>query len=99
MEDQDKIRAILGSLVQRMQEELQRLLQSRTHHSRSEGASQNQQPDITTLPSLGHSHTVIIISTCCQTGVFYDGCRQEHPKFEENLQEKSYRHKDFLYGI
>lgn len=81
MEDQDKIRAILGNLVQRIQEELQRLLQSRTHHNRSEGLSQNQQPDITTLPSLGHSRTVIIIITCCQTDGFYDGCRQERPLY------------------
>lgn len=82
MEDQDKIRAILGNLGQRMQEELQRLLQPRTHHNRSEGPSQNQQPDITTLPSLGHSHTVIIIIiTYCQTDVFYGGCRQECPLY------------------
>lgn len=81
MEDQGKIRAILGNLGQRMQEELQRLLLSRTHHNRSEGPSQNQQPDITTLPSLGHSHTVIIIITYCQTDIFYDGCRQECPLY------------------
>lgn len=79
MGDQDKIRAIVGNLVQHMQEELQQLLQSRTHHNQSEGPSQNQQPDITTLPSLGHSHTVIIIIIrYCQTDIFYDGCRQEH---------------------